>query len=307
MYKLTLNDLKIKKETLSDIFTFEETRCTGLNRESYANIIGDEILTQLKSSVNIQWGRDNGASIIIYLYCPLKTCDYKVKLNQKKSNIKCNEDVSFAVKTNREKCQHREKVGRPLKGLERKKVAQEAKNTSITQVRDSAIIKSDKELLYEGNLQKIYTKPVIKQAISELNKKNDKSCDPVNDLFLQINDLSCVYSMEIKKERFSITLISEKQIEILKSYATRCHKNEIVSRIHYDATGGILASPSSDIRNLFHHIIVIPLKFNENDKCGTFVNVGELISALHTSEQQEIYLRRFIHLASKQIKQQCEL
>lgn len=108
-------------------------------------------------------------------------------------------------------------------------------------------------------------------------------------------------------ERFSVSLISREQITTVKKYIEKCKKEKCVSRFHYDATGGILAKPLENMKSIFHHVMVIPFKYSEIDERGSFVNIGELITCLHTSDNQEIFLRKFFQLASKQIKSRGKL
>lgn len=307
-YTLTLNNLNLEVESLSDIFKFEDGKCRGLNKEKYRDLFCDIFLQQFEKTVNIKWGRDSGKSITIELYCASKVCKKKFKITQKKDVIKQNETVEMQVKSCVNICNHeKEKLIRQLRGVGRKEAAEQVKATSVDIVRNKAMEHSDVSSLSKGNLQKIYTGPVLRKAASDLSAKNDLSKDPLYDLFLQSNKLKCVHSIEYKLERFNITLLSNEQIEILKGYITTCTRNSQITRIHYDATGGILAKPNDDINNLFHHVLVIASKFNENDDQGSFLNVGEMISSLHTSDQQEIFLKRFLQLASKQINSKGEL
>lgn len=301
-YAITLNNFHLEVESLSDIFKFEDGNCRGLQREKYRDLLCDKFLQQFEKTVNIKWGRDVGKSITIELYCSSKVCKKKFKITQKKDLIKQNETVEMQVKSCVNICNHEDdKLIRQLRGITRKEVAEQVKATSVDIVRYEAMTHCDRQSLSKGNLQKIYTGPVLRQAASDLSAKNDLSKDPLYDLFLQSNKLKCVHSIEYKFERFNITLLSNDQIEILKGYIATCKRNSKVTRIHYDATGGILAKPNEDINNLFHHVLVIPSKYNENDDQGSFLNIGEMISSLHTSDQQEIFLKRFLQLASKQI------
>lgn len=302
-YLIKLDNLSVKSDQINDIFTFDGDYCNGLNKESYINVICSEILKQFMSTVNVKYGRDKGKIIVIYMYCVLKQCTRAFKIKIEKHTVKKNESANFEVSSTENDCDHREKVIRQLRGNERRMLAEKIKSTSISSFRSDAIIDSDKESLSKGNLQTIYTKPVLRKALSEKKCENDFHSNPLFDLVMQINNFKFVHSVDFKKERFNVILLSSKQISSLKTYLRWCRENNQISRLHFDATGGVLASPDDDISNLFHHIIVFPWKFNKIDNKCSFMNVGEMISALHTSDQQEIFLRRFIQLASKQIKQ----
>lgn len=302
-YIILLDNLKIENNQNSEIFSFKNNCCVGLKRDTYISLVCDAFLSQFNKTINVRWGRDKGENIIIYSYCALKSCKKCYKIHVEKISVQIHQDIEFKVSSSDDQCKHNDPVIRQLKGKERKQIADKAKATSVSEIRKDAILGCKRDSLEQGNLQKIYTQPVIRKALSEVTKIGDKSNNPLHDVFIQVNELKCVYSVDIKKQRFSITMLSDEQIEILKIYATKCKQNQEISRIHYDATGGILASPDIEIKSLFHHILVIPWKFNEKDKNGTFINIGEMISALHTSDKQEIFLRMFLQLASKLIKQ----
>lgn len=301
--KRVLSDFTINFNQLQDVFNYNDKKCIGLNKEKYTNIVCENFLTQFKKTVNVKWGNDKGKSIIIDLYCASKECKARFKLSQKKELINNDSQVNFSVKSTEIDCDHKnEKLVRHLKGENRKKIASAVKDKSVETVRNQAIISCDKVALSEGHLQGIHTYPVMRKAASELRNENDKNKDPMYDIFLQANDLKFVHSVEYKHDKFNVTIISSELISIFVKYLTKCNKSAQVSRVHYDATGGILAKPCEGINNLFHHVIVIPMKLNENDQQGTFLNIGEMISSLHTTDQQEIFIRRFIQLASKEIK-----
>lgn len=308
-YILNLVDFKVEEEFLQVLFKFDKDACIGLNKKKYRDLLCNEFLKQYQKTVNIKWGRDSGKSVTVELYCASKTCHLVFKLTQKKENITMTgNNVTMHLKSSDHVCKHEdEKLIRQLRGSARKEVALKVKGASVDVIRGEAIIDANKELLSKGNLQNIYTAPVLRKAASDLRAKNDLSNDPIYDLFLQSNELKCVHSIEFKFVRFNINLLSSEQIEILKGYISSCSKNSQVSRIHYDATGGILAKPHEDIKNLLHHTIVIPAKFSDLDEQGSFLNIGEMISSLHTSDQQEIFLRRFLQLASKQIDSKGEI
>lgn len=298
-----LDDLIIKQDVLSKIFSFEGNNCIGLNKNEYRDILCEEFLIQFKNTVNIKWGRGNKQSIVIDLYCASKHCQVKYKISKKKSEIALtNEQVNLSVKSNGHQCYHEdEKLIRQLRGTNRENIAKQVKQSSVDLVRNDAIIEG-KNTVSSGNLNNIYTKAVLRKAASEFSAKNDKSSDSLFDVFLQSNHLKFVNSIEYKFNKFNVLLISEEQIQILSKYITNCKRNNELTRLHYDATGGILAKPNEDINNLFNHVIIIPHKFHEIDSVGSHINIGEMITSLHTSDQQEIFLRKFLQLARKQIK-----
>jgi hypothetical protein len=302
-FKHILSDLTLSNEQVETIFVYDAEGCVKLNKETYKKIIMDELLKQHKTSAYIKNSDDRSRkSIVIDLYCVLKQCERKFKIKCKKDHIKYDEDVKLTMTSTHESCSHDEKFIRQLRGEQRKEIALQAKSTSVYQVRSSAIENSDKKLLESGNLQNIYPKSVIQKAVSEQNCESDKSKDPLYDLFLRANSFKFVYSVEYKYERFSVTILSNKQIQIFEQYLKFCATNKVVSRINFDATGGICASPSEKIAKLFHHTIVIPMKTNEIDRTSSLINIGELISSLHTTHQQEIFLRRFIQMKSMESK-----
>lgn len=297
-----LNNFRVELNELQEVFHYKDNECVGLNKEKYGDNVCGNFFQQFGKTVNIKWGNDKGKSITIDLYCAAKDCEVKYKLTQKKSEIKFDHHVNLIVKSTEQECEHKnEKLIRQLKGDKRKKIGGAVKDKSVEIVRTAAIISSNKEALAEGHLQEVYTKSVMRKAASELRVKNDKSIDPMYDIFLQANELKYVHNIEYKHDRFNITLISSEQVEILKKYISMCKKDSKVPTIHYDASGGMLAKPCEGMKSLFHHVIVIPMKMNPNDDQGSFINIGEMISSVHTSDQQEIFIRRFLQLAMKQI------
>lgn len=304
-FNFNLVDLELSSAQVNDVFLYENSKCVGLNKDKYPKIICDELLRQLEISTNIKWGNDYlRTSIIIDLYCAAKECERKFKIKIKKSQIKINEAQKLQISSTLESCLHSEKFIRQLRGEERKNVAMLAKSSSVNQVRMAAIENANKDLLLRGNLQKIHPKPVIRKAISEQNCESDKSKDHLYDLFLRANDFKYVHSVEYKLERFCITTLSSNQIKIFAMYIRNCEKSNEVSRMCFDATGGICKSPAEIIKKIFHHAIIIAMKANKIDTTNSLINVGELISALHTTHQQEIFLTRFIQMARAELKQE---
>lgn len=292
-YTKVIGQLKISSDLLKEIVKFDEEEGVKLRKNKYSNIICEEIVKQFKSTINVDNCDDKTKNINIYFYCASKKCKRRWKLMQLKSNIIKDQDNTFDFFSTHEKCDHSEKLIRQLRGSERINIAKLAKETSVSNVRNEAMLSCDKDSLAKGNLQKIYTKPVIRKAMSEKNCEFDKSLDPIYDIYLTANDLDNVHSLEMKKDKFSITFLSQKQANVCSSYINSCKKNKTVSRFYYDATGGILSNMENS-KCFFHHIIVIPWKFNDIDKSNSFFNVGELITILHTSDQQEIFLRKFL-------------
>lgn len=289
---INIGKLTISKDMVQETIKFDGDNCVTLIRKKYSNVICDEMLQQFKVTLNVENLYDRRKNIIIYLYCASKECKRRWKLIQLKSCIKKDEDNHFDVLSTHNKCEHSEKLIRQLRGTERKNVAKIAKETSVANVRNEALLSCDKDSLEKGNLQKVYPKPVIRKAMSEKNCELDKNSDPIFSIYLTANDLDNVESIEMKKEKFSITFLSHKQAAVVQSYINDCKKNNVISRLYYDATGGILSNMNS--KSFLHHIIVIPWKFNKIDEESSFFNIGELITILHTSYQQEIFLRRFL-------------
>lgn len=302
-YSHSLKDIKLTSTQVNDVFNFRDGKCVGLNRDNYRNIIPNELHAQSEISANIKWGNDRSrASIIIDLYCVAKDCERLYKITLKKEHIVENEELSLCVISTSDKCTHTDKYIRQLRGNERKNVAMQAKSSSVSAVRKAAMENANKELLKKGDMQKIFVKPVIRKAVYELNSRSDKDQYQLFDLFLRANEMPCIHSVEYKSERFNITVLSDEQMRTIASYIKKCADEGTISRVCYDATGGICASPAKDIKNLFHHTLVVSFKVNELDRENALINVGEMISALHTAHQQEIFLRRFVHLASAEIK-----
>lgn len=299
-FEYALSDLKIPVKYIPLVFSFENDICTGINAERYKDIIHKEIQEQFPLTVNTKCGNgSNKYTIVIRLYCALKKCPRKFKLKIKKEDVTLNSDGYFSFVSTHLSCDHDEKIIRQLRGNERKEIASLVKSSSVSSVRSDAIKSANYESLLKGNMQKVFVKPVLRKAVSELNCESDQSPDTLYDLFLRANKMKFVYNIEYKSERFNITILSTDQIKMLNKYVANCQKNNEVSRIYYDATGGMCKSPANDIKTLFHHTIVIPLKCNEIDSNYTLLNIGEMISALHTSQQQDIFLRRFMHLAKE--------
>jgi hypothetical protein len=298
-YLHNLNNLIIRKESSEKIFKFNQGECIGLNKESYQNEICKLFLNQFERTVFIQWGRARSNSVIIDLYCASRKCPRKFKIKQLIAEISEKDDIIFSVKSTLDQCNHTEKVIRPLKGNERKEVASKAKLTSVSSVRSEAKIQANKDSLQKGNMQQIYSTGVLRKAISEKSSENDRHSNPIFDLILQCDELDIVHNVECKSDRFAVTVISEKNMEILHAYIAKCQELKEISRVYYDATGGILESPKENIRSIFNHVMVFPWKFHDLDNNSTAINIGELITSLHTSNQQEIFLRRLIQNAMK--------
>lgn len=291
IYTKSIGFLIINKVQSCEIISFIDDKCDSLKKSTYSNIICENFQRQFKCTVNVQYKYDKKNNILIYLYCVSSSCNRKWRAQQLKVNIKKDEEISFEVMSNHEKCEHSEKIIRQLRGAEREKMANLAKQTSVSHVRNEALISCDTIALSQGHLQNVYPKPVIRKAISEINCENDKCKDPFYDIFLTCNELKCVYNIEMKKDKFTITILTKEQALVVKSYIEQCKKNKIVSRFYYDATGSIINK--LDTKNFFHHIIVIPIVYGENDLNASFYNVGEMITILHTSDHQEIFLRKF--------------
>lgn len=298
-FNYDLKDLEVEKDFVEKVFAFKDGKCSGLHRKKYESIICENFTQKFLSTVFIRWGRVGKKIVAIDLYCASRKCPRKFKLIAQSENISETNNVIFKVKSTHLECNHSEKVIRPLKGEERELIATQAHLKSVSVVRNEAKIKADKESLRKGNMQQIFSRGVIRKAVSEKLSKNDESSNPLFDLFLQCDKIEIVNSVEYKSKQFCVTIIADKQIEILKAYIKKCKKENRPVMLFYDATGGILQSPSENIRSLFHHVIVIPWKFNDLDNGFAIINVGELISSLHTSDQQEIFLRRFIQITSK--------
>lgn len=196
-YTRVLKSIKIERELLHEVFKFKGRLCIGLNKEKYHDILCDKILENLSLTVCIQWGNDKKKSIIIDFYCASKQCKLRLKVIINKIDVNLQEDVILKVNATENKCNHcSEKLIRPLKGDERKAVAIKVKNSSVDQHRNDAIIISNKESLKKRMLQKVYTKPVLRKAVSDLNSENDTSVDPIYDIFLQANKLKFVLSIK---------------------------------------------------------------------------------------------------------------
>lgn len=164
-YIINLKNFNLDVTLLRDIFNFEDNICHGLNKKKYCDLVCNEFFKQFDKTVNIKWGRDTGKSIIIELYCASKTCKSQFKLTQKKNQIKSDESAVMQVKTTEALCTHEdEKLIRQLRGDERKEIALKIKGTSVDVVRTDAILTSNKKSLTQGNMQKIYTKNVLRKA-----------------------------------------------------------------------------------------------------------------------------------------------
>lgn len=301
-YKFNLNNVVIDSCDAKKVISYLDKKGSVLCNKSYREIVCNAFLNQQKVTANIYSGNSRGNCIQIYMYCASKVCKRKFKLVQEKLKIIEDSSITFLASSTQENCDHSEKIIRQLRGEERKNIAKTVKDSSVDNYRSEAILRSNSDLLKAGHLQNIHPSPVLRKAVSDYNRENDKHKDAFMDLMLKLDSIESVFSVELKKDKFSVMILSEKQITMLKSFIENCKKQNTISRIHFDATGNITASPHKDIKKLLHHILVIGHKFNESDSTNTFVNVGEFITSLHTSDNLEIFLRRFLQLASQQIK-----
>lgn len=302
-FECSVGFLDVKVHQLAKLFDFDHEACKGLNRESFQNEICKEFLNQFGVTVNIQWGNDRSRkSIIIDLYCALKSCHRRFKIKILKNDILKGKEVKLKVLSTHHECNHDEQVIRQLRANDRREIASKAAASSVSKVRSEALNESRKELLKKGHLQQVYTEPVIRQAVSELKSKNDTHKNQLHDLLLKSDKMKFVHNIEYKCERFNITILSNDQIRMLACYRRKCKELKVISRMCYDATGGMCVSPNENIKRLFHHTLVISMKFNEIDTKNSLINIGEMVSSLHTTFQQEIFLRRFIELSSAHIK-----
>lgn len=293
--------LEIDSSELNNLFIFNNEECAGVNKEKYQNTICRLFGKKFNKTVNVR-GTYVGKKISIRLYCAVKQCTKIFNVTIRKDEIQLNRNVKIEVTCNGNICNHNVNVVRNLMKDERAKVAQELKSASISTVRNETILNADKNMLSNGNLQNIHSQEVLRKTKSEVNSKNDMSSNPLFDLFLKIKTIKSACNVEYLEDKFSITLLSSHQIETFKNYVLANNKSKNINRLYYDATGKVCASPTAEIRSIFHHVLIIPKKASVTDKHCCLVNVGELITSLHTSDNQEIFLRRFFQLASKALK-----
>jgi hypothetical protein len=300
-FSIYKSKLVIKASDIHKIFVLKEKKISSFNRLNYQNTICEEFQRQFSSTVNIKDTRINKA-VTIRLYCCSASCDRQFKLKLKCCDLASEEeDVQFDVYSTKNVCTHQEKIVRRLMKGERERVVEEIQKSSVTKYRNDSIRNSDKELLSEGHMQKIYSEDVLRKAVSEKKCEKDLDKDHLIDLFLRRKNLNFVTSMEFLKDSFNVCLISEKQISALKLIIEKKRDKKEVSRIYYDATGSICEKPDETMKVTFHYVIIAPHLIGSDDR-HTMINVGEMITSSHTADQQELFLRKFLHAATKDTK-----
>jgi hypothetical protein len=176
------------------------------------------------------------------------------------------------------------------------------KGQSYAEVRNKKINQANESLLAQGNLQDIATPEVLRRIKCEGKSSKKLHSDGLINLIMKLCDSELIHSFEVKPEKFGICIISNEQIFALKHYIGQCKDAKSIVRLYYDATGSIVGKPRDGFANIFHHVLVAPLRINSNDRNASLVNIAELITTSHTSDNLEIFLRKFIQIASKDIK-----
>lgn len=73
--------------------------------------------------------------------------------------------------------------------------------------------------------------------------------------------------------------------------------------IHIDATGNIVKQPAMNHKRAFYYAGVVALKTNANDKHCSVFPVTELVSTSHTTDDVGLWLRKFRHFVTHELKQ----
>jgi hypothetical protein len=296
----------LPSSVVNTVFIFQEDQCIGINKENYQDAICLELGKKTNSTLNI---KDTYCKnkITIRFYCVIAQCKKKYKISCVRENVKPASDLCFELsETDNHSHDHGEMAIRNLNKKKRAEMAKELNGASVEVVRNEKILSSDKAMLANGNLQDIYSVDVLRKVKSEQNTKRQKSTDPMVDLILRSASYSIIHSIEWIKSRFSLTIITDLQIEIFKKYYLYCKKNNKIVRVNFDATGGILAKINPDISSLLHHVLVIPWKFNANDRDPTAINIAEFIASNQKSHEIEIFLQTFKFLVSKKVHEKGE-
>ena len=265
----------------------------------YADIVLENFATQLIPGVySIKTAEQRYNRISIRFTCNVKKCGKRFQIYCLKEEIKKGKDLIWVASCENKVCDHSGEAPRMrnITGAKRDLLKEKLKEKSVGEFYRAAV-KGDKEEDLKKGITTVPNKNTIRILRHEMLKSNDKHSDPVIDVLLRAESDDKGY-INLSTGPFRCTLMSEAQVTTAIKVAKRQSEFKL-RRLHFDATGSILAKNKKDNPEMMLYFLIFPIKISEENKNHLCFNLAEFISESQTSFDIEIFLRTVINNIKK--------
>lgn len=228
---------------MSKVYDFENQKL--INR-SYANEIFANF-SKIVSGTYAIYSKEDRISrlkITIRFNCSQEGCNKKLQMSCLRSAIAEGHDLSFAVASNEEKCEHNGTTPRcrNISAQAREAMKEKLKTTTPRCLYKELVEADDLEGALKGSTS-VPTRNALQIMRKELLKEEDLDLDPVIDVMKQAarEEFKLI---DLSVSPFRCSLVSQRQVNVVLDFAKK-HPNEL-RRAHFDATGSILSKLSPE-------------------------------------------------------------
>ena len=267
----------------------------------YADALLGNFAKGFKSGVySIESKDQRNKKISVRFRCNSLACRKQYKIWCLKEDIFEGQDLNWVVLSDNTVCDHSCEAprSRNITGEKREQFKEELKKKSIGEVYRAAVSSDKAEDLQEG-ITAVPNRNILKMIRRDMMKTNDLHLNPVIDVMLraEAEDIDKRF-INLSVSPFRCSLISEAQV--VSATTNVKHQGALqLRRLHFDATGSILAKNAKENPEMMLYFLIFPLKTNIENKYNLRFNLAEFISETQTSFAIEVFLRNVVNLIER--------